>query len=359
MIKNKNGFILLLTLMIISLCSAMILAVLSRSVAHKSLATISLEKEQAKMVALGGIQIAISELTYTDTTKSAESSAKQQAGSNIIKSLVGGGSGQEDNKMLLQIFTVLNTWQTFEFTTGSDGFDAKLQIYISCENGKIELNQFFDSEKKLFTKLPNGAESRKILQWIEEKTQQFGIKSVAEPLERLFKKQQIPFVDVTQIMEEPEFKNLNIFPTPPDKANKNLKKQIYLADLFTVDSDGMAIMPWAISDSLLNLMGGKQLPKETESQKAGLAEKLKSSKLSIDLEKEWNKLVTPIYGIEWNNINTDLKQLFLSKFEPTAFSVVCQATVGRTTQRLVAIIAKNRESRAKSAGFTTRKLYWL
>ena len=63
-----------------------------------------------------------------------------------------------------------------------------------------------------------------------------------------------------------------------------------------------------------------------------MAEKLKSSKLSLDLEKEWNKLIAPVYGIEWNNINTDLKQLFLGKFEPTAFSVVCHATVGKTTQ---------------------------
>lgn len=357
---NKTGFVLVLTLMIIGLCSAMILSVLTRTVAHKSLSTVTLNQEKAKALALGAIQIAMCQLVPEESDNKQE---PQKASLNSPKNNFQNGPENKvssESKYLIQIFNLLNRWQTFEFTTQSDNFDAKLEIYISCENGKIDLNQLFDFEKKQFKKFGKNSESKKILNWLDEKLQAYKIPNLSESLDKLFKKQENIFVDITQLLEASELKNFEniIFPIAPSQSNKDSKK-IYLADIFTVDSYNKSLIPWALSQSLLTLMGTKPINKDNESQRASLAEKLKSSKLSADWEKEWNKQASPVYGIEWNNINTDLRQLFLSKFEPTIFSVICYATVGNTTEKLVAIISKDRDPRSKQAGFAIKKLYWI
>ena len=116
MIKNKSGFVLIFNPNDnITLLSAYYHSFIGL-LAHKSLAMISLEKEQAKILALGGIQIAISELTYTNTANAEVRKARQ---SNVIAN-----------------FFSIKRVATFEFTTNSDGFDGKLQIYISCEQAK-------------------------------------------------------------------------------------------------------------------------------------------------------------------------------------------------------------------------------
>ena len=44
----------------------------------------------------------------------------------------------------------LNRWQTFELTEEIDGLDGEIKLCITCEDGKLDLNQWYDFNKKKF-----------------------------------------------------------------------------------------------------------------------------------------------------------------------------------------------------------------
>lgn len=58
-------------------------------------------------------------------------------------------------KFLEAFFPSLHQWQTFKLKEGVEGIDATIRICLSCEEGKINLNNIYDFKEKKFN---NGAE---------------------------------------------------------------------------------------------------------------------------------------------------------------------------------------------------------
>jgi hypothetical protein len=75
----------------------------------------------------------------------------------------------------------------------------------------------------------------------------------------------------------------------------------------------------------------------------------------IDWQQEWDKILGPIYGKEYKAVPDQLKPLLSSQFEPTIFSVVSYATVGEVTQKMYAILQKDRTANH----YIIKKLYWI
>jgi hypothetical protein len=88
-----------------------------------------------------------------------------------------------------------------------------------------------------------------------------------------------------------------------------------------------------------------------------VAQWLKPFKLNVQWQSEWDKLLKPLYGKEYNSIPKSLQPLLNSTFEANVFSVLSYATVGRVTTRLLAIVECPKSG--QSTDITLKKVYWL
>ena len=92
-------------------------------------------------------------------------------------------------------------------------------------------------------------------------------------------------------------------------------------------------------------------------RKKGVAQWLKQFKLKSQWQTDWNKLLKPLYGKEFNSIPKSLQPFLSGTFEARVFSILSYATVGRVTQRLLAIV--ERPATGDSSDMTIKKVYWL
>lgn len=344
--QNKQGYILVLVLTILALCTVLVSQIVNRSISQRSLAKISSDREHAKSLALSGLQIALSKITQ----EKAKSEEKGQADK---------AAPAKDNtgKWLIQIFTNINYWHTYELKDEVDGINGKIELYISPEQGKINLNQLYDKAKKQFVTIDK-LNAKEIIKWVDEKLQTITKKPVAEKLEKLLKEKE-PILDVTELLNLDEFKGLsNIFlPKPEDKSEQT--KKGYIQDVFTVESGNLQLNPWLLSNSILSLIGGKPRSALTDEQKKELEEKLKNVSPTPNWATDWNKYLAPTYGVEWNSINNNIKSLFSTKFDPAVFSVISYGTVNDITQKVLAVIKKDSSAQDKQVKFSIKKIYWL
>ena len=70
--RAHNGFILITTLMILSLAMVLISFMINRSTVFFPLAQTVIDREKAKELALGGLQLASSQLAYADVVEKEE-----------------------------------------------------------------------------------------------------------------------------------------------------------------------------------------------------------------------------------------------------------------------------------------------
>jgi len=364
---TQRGYIMIYTLLMVGLALGVVAFVMNRVVIFDGLTRLMLQRAQARQLALGGITLAMSELTISEQMEKKSSSAK-------------GLPGQEkeappedpDKKLLVKILPLLNKWQTIPLQQERDGIKGTIHLYIASENGKFNLNDLYDFEKKRFAgepekkSAPTGPEQpktqsatvekalavkeqssdgRKLLQAVlNALTAQMGTSLSISDLEGFYTKRKKPLDDVTQIMEIPGFaafkKAIFVQPPSPDK-----KDQIYLTDLFTVSRPSAQIDPWLFSDSVRGVLG---LSRVKQSNKKGFTpEQLKQVKLDVNWATEWNTLLQPVYEKDYASLPKTLTPFFRSKCEMTTFSVIAYGTVGKVTVRYYAIIERIKKEQNK------------
>ncbi|MCL4361676.1 hypothetical protein M1446_04970 [Candidatus Dependentiae bacterium] len=326
---KKNGYVLILALIILSLCTAIITSVLNRSVSHRNFAKIFNERERTKLLALSGIEIAINQITF----KKEEEEKKPNP-----------------NALLINLLPIINTWQTFNFEQ-EQGLEGKLQLYIACEQGKIDIGQLYDFAKKQYKQNPTDA--KKLLQFLDEQLKKITQKSFFETFDKFIKNTKKPLFEITELAEIEGFKDLynNLFFSPEQDQS------IKLYDLFTVDNGNFGMNPWMLSNSLLNVLGRKNKP--TDTAKNELVEKLKTVKLSGDLTKDWNQYLLPLHGIDWNTVNSDFKKIMNLNILPKTFSVFCIATIGSVSQKIFAILAQDNIAQGDQLALRIKRIYWI
>lgn len=329
---KKNGYVIVLALIILSLCTVIITSILNRSVSHRNLAKIFSDREKAKMLGLAGIEIGTNQITFV---KDEEDKDKKP----------------NPNARLITLLPILNSWQTFNFEQ-EKGLEGTLQLYIACEQGKIDLSQLYDFAKKQYKQSP--IDTKKLLQFLDEQLKKTTEKSFFEVIDKYFKTTKKPLFEISELTEIEGFKDFykNLFvETNQEQSSMNFY------DLFTVDSANLAVNPWLLSNSFLNILGKKNKP--GDAAKNELVEKLKNSTLTNDLSKDWNKFLSPFYGVDWSAINNDVKKLFNSGIAPNTFSIFCIATVGSVTQKLFAILAQDNVGQGGQLSLRIKRIYWI
>lgn len=343
--KNKDGlrtagFILVLTFFIMSAAILVTTYLLNRFFAGEKQSSYFQDHEQAKMLALGGIELVKSRLDLLESTHDEKVMREQQ-------------------KWLLMS---LNEWNELRFSQKIDGIDGSIKIYISCEDGKININRFFDASKKQYLlTTPEHKAFSAFLSTIS--TKQFGI-SLTDQLEKALKKQSTRLDDLSELLATTAFSEKGtdyfLFPYLLNEASGEKKtKAICLGDLLTLYSEEIwRVHPLYMSKSLQTFFGLKSFPQnkgEREKLINSIVEKLQRK---MDWPTSWDALLASVYGKKFAQLDPQLKILFGAVGGARTFSVVCYGKFGEQSQGVCALLQR-RLGRDNQAFYVVRKFYWI
>ncbi len=316
-----------------------------------------IDQQKAKVLALGGLQLAISKLVYTPEAP------KEQA----AKSATAAPAADDANRQLyVSIMPALNRWQIFELRAHPDGMDGIMKICIMSEDGKLDINQVYDFKKKQFKGqgTPQG-DMKKIMELVCKKIESAtGMRDLLPALETFLKKRGYPLNDVTELVTISSWAPFSqkIFYEPRTETKPSEKPVLYLTDIFTLFSGKITLEPRLFSDSWLGIASIAQAYQGQVKERSELIKKIgKQFKQSVQWKADWNTQLKPIYQKELQSLPKGLDSVLDTTFDPRFFMIRVDATCGSVTQRLVAIVERERRMQAGRVVFEgiIKKMYWL
>lgn len=343
------GYMILLTLMVAATAVAAVTYLARKTTVYLSLTAAAVEQEKALQLAFSGIQVALSQLAGEKVRKQDDEKKPVDAQA-------------ADKQMLTFLLPVLGRWQTFELKEKTDGINGTIDLCITSEDGKLDLNAIYDFKEKKFLAEQENNEEKNYRKIVENLLTAVGTLTGAERLfvglEEFLKKQDAPLGDITQLLTIKEFEP---FKTAVFYEPSGNKKTIALADLFTVWS-GSQMNAWLLSPSMQRTIGNKKAD-FTQPMDKDLVEKVVAAyDPNLKLPQAWDKMFAPLYDVPLASLPTYVKGIVNIKFGPRIFSVLSYGTVGKTEQKLLAIIALKKDpSSASDAAYSVaiKKLYWL
>lgn len=364
--KNKNGYILILTMLMIAGITAIVTYIFNRGMVQSSLASTIIAREKARALALGGLQVALAQISYSQPIKPPE---KQQGASAPGAPVQPHPNPEQEaaKELMMTILPTLNRFQTFELQEPVDGVDGMLSIALMSEEGKINLNEIFDFKTQKFKNegKPTG-DWKKILQELCKKIDSATRgQDLFAALTAAYKKQEgVKFDDVTQLLLAKPFEvfKSHIYYEPPHKDLKQVKRPLYLTDIFTVDSTNSNLDPWFFSDSMLAVLDIKRAQLGDEVQRTKEVKNwLQKYKTVTNWKADWAAFLKPLYEKDFVQLPKLLEGVLVSSAQPTVFSVRVHANVGSVEQQLFAIIERVGHSQKDEIVYAgkIKKLYWL
>ncbi|MBA3752205.1 hypothetical protein H0X06_05460 [Candidatus Dependentiae bacterium] len=368
---KKPGYIIVLTLLVISLSIGLVTAIVRQVFSYQRQARFSFDKGRVRMLSLSSIEIALSQLSLV-LAKEAEQ--KPQGPPAKSPPAQGATGEKKDNyqQWATKVLPYLNRWQTFDLE-GNNGLEGSIRIYIASEQGKISLaylENSLDQEKKMQEEEQKAAP-------VQPGPQRPGPqRAPPQPLER---KDPLSFIDqLVSNEKEVSIKNAlkdfrNQFKRSPDDPSELLRirgfekfkdslflnteitdRSFALMDLFTLGFFDSKINPFLLSRSVKKLLGFT----ESKDSKA-LAKGVKSS---MNWFLDWDKIFEPVYGKKYAALDPVLKVMLATTFAVTSFSVVSYCKIGNVTQKIYALIEvtqPDEEFSPKSLIFKVSRIYWL
>ena len=370
MLLKRSGYVLALAMGFVALVSVLVTGLVHRVIVFHRVQYALVDREQARLLALSGVNIAIAQITDAQKAgekkkdeKQNQAQQKQQKQQAPVPQAAPGAkqpqgqpqqaqAGVSIKDQLTKLTVVINRWQTFSLPKEA-GVEGSCEIYIASERGKIDLNSIYDFSQRKFVKR-DGFDGEKICQLVGEKLSSV-VKSgsFAELLTTFLKERGYPLTDISQLVADKRFEKLRdrLFVTP----NGGLA----LYDLFTVETQQAQIQPWFITSGVGQVLGfkvGKMLDAKIWQKSI---EKLPASVGTLIWQQQWDTLVAPVYGKEYAKLTNEVKSMFAQKFESAPFSVVSYGKFGAFTTRVYAIIEEKKSEQGSATGFGIRKLYWF
>lgn len=322
-IRYKKASILVFTLLFLSIITILTQQLVRSVLIGYSFSSSQIFAQQARELALGGIQLAIAQLKFDKNVKMNED--KEKTEDEIFKCF------------LSSVLPNINRWQEFNLKEEFDGIDGQVKFCISCEDGKININKAFDFNKNEFKenykKLFAGLK-------IDGKLKEGEIE---KKLTEFFKKRKKPLDDISELSNVSGLEKINIFYDPPlnnlDKKKLKANSSIYLQDLFTIWSEKEELQFLFLSDSLLAILG---LRRPLASDAVELKDKFKLFINSFtkdwlkNLETNWNNFI-PIYGSDIKILKLSEK-ILAKEFVPKVYSVLSCGKVKNIEQKLLVVL---------------------
>lgn len=362
----KEGYILVLALSMLSLIMVLVTGLFNRATPFIFFDAAVIKREKAKELALSGLQIAMSQLQ-------AHVEDKKDQPAPSANPLEGKGASIEDkrrDKLFKSLVPTLNNWQKFPLTEAHDGVKGSIEICISCEQGKVDINEIFDFKTKKFIGegKPQG-DMRKLMQSVFAKLAPLiKDKNLFSVFEKFLKQRHSKLHEVTELLRVKEFQEVfatRQFYEPPlqskDEVSKGKKQAVYLTDLFTIWSQEQTASVWVLSDALCAIFGFNRVQADDiKVRKQMVDQALEQKALAVkSLDAVWPKGPQLVYGKELSAIAPEIKPLLSASFEPDTFSVISRGTVGNISQKIFAIIERREPEGDQSTAFVIKRLYVL
>ncbi len=362
--------------MILALITTVLTQMYFRSMTFLPVTDLHIQRTKAQVLALGGVQLAISKLT----------------------GMVNAPTKSKPNvDFLTRVLPALNRWEKVVLTEQQDGIDGEIRICLSCEDGKINLNQIKDLDAKLKEKRTqagqkSGLENAKDRLFESAKSQANdsqapNVTPQDKYLERILIKimnrltqltkgelesdkaasairnflEQRDLIDVTELLTlgELAYFRRHVFYEPLLDDHSDQMRPVYLTDLFTTWSDSPYLQPWLLSDSVTALFGfPRAMGNDIMKRERNIQEWVRLFKENAQWATDWNASLGLVYGVDVQSLPKEALEMFDPKFQAQTFSVMVWATVSGVTQKLYAILKRSAQA-DKAASWGIAKLYWL
>ncbi len=364
---NKPGYIIVLTMLIISAAMLLITYMVNRGYYAVPEFTIAISRQKAKMLALSGVQIAAARLAGKPVDKKKAPDAAQP--------------GQEKQSpldkrtvyFLEEVLPYLNRMQTFNLKEASDGIDGTIEIIITSEEGKINPNNFYDFKKKEFkgAKDKDGGLKKQLETLLAGIVKQSGTGNIVAALDKFYKAEGQPIQEVTELLYIPEFevfKDQLYF--EPSRSKKEVaapqapqaKMPVYLTDIFTVYNDQTHVDPWLLSNSLAAALGLKTTQAgDVQGRKELIKALEKNFKPYASWAQDWDKGINQWQGKPFAALPKGIEPLLSTTFEPRYFSVLSIGIYRKVEVRVLAILERVPKDGKEKMGVevVVKKLYLL
>lgn len=351
--RTQDGFIMVLTLMVIAIAVLVVTKFSQRSTTHTHFNRLVIDREKAAMLAWSGVQLAMSQLHIEQPKKEKAKEGKDQSTAPAKKD-----EKKEDPKaaFIQKVLPLLNQLQTFKLTQATDGIDGAIKICITSEDGKININDFYDFGKGA---MREEKPFKDLFAFVATQLKEMVGADVGPGIEKLFSAENIALNDVTDLMRIPAmnayFKN-NLWFIPGEKKPDQKKSPLALSDIFTTWTYREQLHPLLLSPGVLQLLGIRSSTLKGTSA-TELANEIGSKIISP--EKLWDDRLKKIYGKDYKSLPAEIKPFLSAIFEPSAFSVLSYGTVGSVTQKILVIIHRTTTYETISEEFDILKIYWL
>lgn len=354
---NQEGYILVLTLLVISVITILVTQVFYQSSANLSLMDTLVKKEKAKVLAISGIQLAIDKLSV-QVKKEEEKKDQIAVNNKEQKAPAQSGDDKLTKELLKSILPVINKWQIIEFKEDSEGISGKLNICICCENGKFNINKIYDFQKHQF--LNQGQMKNdylKVMQDLFKKMESYlDKKDAMQAFTKYLSERKFPLNETTELLNIGSFNYFkdNVFLS---NVENEKNKKIYLTDIFTIWTDSNKLEPWLLSDSvqsLLALNGNKDDIAKREQVAPNWISKFKKNN---DWSKDWNEILKLVYNKDFASLSKTIVDIFNTTFTAKVFSVISYGTVSGVTQKVFAIL--HLTTKENGTQVSLKKLYWI
>lgn len=353
--SRSSGYILILTLMMMGLAMGLVTRMFYQSSPYLPLSRLMQKRQQARLLALAGVELALSRLVGPAQSES-ETSREQTF------------------KFLERVVPPLNRSETFKLNEIADGVDGEIQFCITCEDGKFNLNQWYDFTNHKFygdQELPKGeAELTEAGTFAEKFLYDFWLKieqltkgrvngsAAFRGLMSFLRERKGPLIDVTELLQisDLEYFRDHVFYRPLTNSEDVAQPEIYLTDLFTTWSSNPQLQIWFLSNGVLAVMGFPTAKADDIiGRKQLVAELLKKFKVST-YRLKMDQLFKELYQADLNSFPKIFWGIFDSGFMPKIFGVRAVGVVGQVQQTVYAIVQLQGGT---ERGGVVEKLYWL
>lgn len=340
---RQPGFILMFTMMILAAGVVLVSAVALR--VHNAIKErrFLINREAAKIAAMGGVELVRTRLTHPDDPK-------------------------ENDRFLLWLLTNHDRWQEYALPEALHDND-RVQVRVQIEAGKINLNSFYDRRKKAFVLQPGKGSNpfwEGVAKWVGAVSG--GQDDFYTGLSAALKEQKEPLTDLTQLFASSVFSkfSLPLFPAPPRKGEDFLSSDSAFSDLFTFVGriNKKHFVPLFFTQALQKVCELKPFAKgksEQEEWAKKIIKKMGSG--PIDWAKHWDALIAPSYKIKFQD--------FIKKYScfsgafavdgrgrESLVSVVSYGLVGGVVQGVYALLAPYSGADSMNA-YVIQQLYWI
>lgn len=394
--QHKEGAVLIFALVIMGMVTLLTQQLINSVAVGIQFSHAMIAREQAEMLAMGGVQLGIAQLGQSVEVPKAKSGQEKQAPEFSFKAFI------------THIVPHLNRWQTFDLQENIDGIEGQIKLCIVAEEGKLPYKRLFDEP------------ARDLSTQGKELFKNFGQKKVVSKgglvaaLATFFKRRTHRLQDVTGLALIADKLKVPLFYAPQERqrgyrnaaigsrhaglepvygsrlggrddvrahhsSGEEQIKPIALQDLFTLWPQTQQANPLVLSDAACAVLGLRR-PQEGDAKKR--ADRYKQLAEGYDKVKglqgdEMWKTFAALYDTK-PKLSKELMGMFSPAIEPRFYSVLCYATVAGVMQRLLAIIErvptqeaqppadkKNVKNVQKSAKkeeplpFKVRRLYWI